>query len=194
MTRRTSVRTLPRPKRAMPQGTVRQLGDGQWEIRIARELKSANKTLWGHWRIKQREREAWEWSLVAAVQTFAGIQSTAGFELLKRSLSLFVPSGPKVPKVRSRIEIVRLVPHRRRFVQDDVNLRFASKHLVDAMKNIGMISADSRAWLDEPPPTQDLSADGEFCTVITLTRLPPLERPTRSRTKSNAPAVAGGLV
>jgi hypothetical protein len=194
--KRISIRTVGKPRREIAPGTVRQLGDGDWEIRIERELLSANKTIWGHWRIKQRERDDWEEALVHAAADYAGVTTRAGLELVKRSLSLFVPERPRdakgklaPPAQRSRVELLRLVPTKRRLILDDVNLRFAGKHLVDGMKNIGMIAADSRKWLEEPEPTQDLSADGKFWTVIRLTRLPL----TATAAQRDGTAVAGGL-
>jgi len=181
--RRTSVRSLPRAKKPPAEGYVRQLGDGHWEIRIKRELPSANKTLWAHWRVKQRERAEWERALNAAAAAYAGVTTTAGLAWLKKQLSLFVPPGEKV---RRRVVVTRLVPSKRRFCRDDINLDFAHKHLVDAMKQIGMITEDSRKWLDCPRPTEAVSPDGEAWTIVELQTI-------FESTKAPAPP-AGGLL
>jgi hypothetical protein len=181
--RRMSQRMTGRP-RPIADGTVEQTGDGQWRLRIGRELKSPNKTLWAHWRIKQRERQDWERALELAAAEWAGVTTIAGLQLLKRSLQLFLGAGQKE---RRRVVVTRLVPSTRNFIKDDDNLAYAGKHLFDAMKRVGLIFEDKREWLDAPRPTQAVSPDGTYTTVIEITRL------GTTALKTGSAIAAGGL-
>lgn len=162
---------------------MRQLGDGHWEIRIKRELRSPNRN--GFAWMRRREREEWGRALIAAVATYAGVSSTSGVELVKRSLSLFVASGVQE---RRRVVITRLAPSTRRFLLDDDNLAYAGKQLVDELKVAGMLYEDRRDYCERPLPTQAVSPDGEFWTVIEIQRLGVVQ-PKRRR----HPVAAGGL-
>lgn len=161
---------MRRPRRpAFAPGGVQQLGEGHWLIRLECELKSPNKTLWAHWRVKHRERQLWEDSLTHAAAGYAGVTTAAGLAMVKRSLSLFVPAGVVE---RRWIAVVREVPSTRHFIRDDDNLGYAAKFLVDAMKRIGMIVDDKRELLSLRPPVQRVSADRQFHTLIEISRVP----------------------
>lgn len=164
--RRTSVRTLPRAKTPPAEGSVRQVGDGHWEIRIQRELRSPNRN--GFAWMRRREREEWRRALLAAVAAYALVTTNAGLQVVKRSVSLFVEPGVKE---RRRVVITRLAPSTRRFLLDDDNLAYAAKQLVDELKVAGMLYEDRRAYCERPLPTQAVSGDGAFWTLIEIQRL-----------------------
>lgn len=163
--RRTSIRTLPRAKTPPAEGHVRQLGDGHWEIRIKRELRSPNRS--GFAWMRRREREEWRRAITNAVAIYAGVTTAAGVQMVKRTLSLFVPAGVKE---RRRVVITRLAPSTRRFIRDDDNLNYASKQLLDELKVAGIIYEDRREYLERPMPTQAVSEDKEFWTVLEIQR------------------------
>lgn len=172
--RRTTVRTAPRRGKPIPEGFVRQLGDAHWELRILRELKSPNKTYWAHWRLKQADRQAWEVAIELAIAKFGGMEVAAGAQILRRAgLSLFVGRDAKrqLVKERRRVTVHRLVPSLRNFIKDDDNLAFAIKPLCDALKRVGLIYEDKREYLDAPRPSQAVSPDGIYTTVIEIQRL-----------------------
>lgn len=186
MRRRTSVRTLPKSRKPAAEGSLRQVGDGHWEIRIKRELRSPNRN--GFAWIRRREREEWNRALIAAVAGFAGVTTNAGVQMVKRSISLFVVPGVKE---RRRVTITRLAPSKRRFLLDDDNLAYAAKQLVDELKVAGMLYEDRRDYCERPLPTQEVSPDGEFWVVIAIQRLGVGPAAT---TNTPPPAVAGGLL
>jgi hypothetical protein len=181
---RTTIRTAGRPRRTkpIPDGFLRQLGDRHWELRIHRELKSPNKTLWAHWRMKQAERQAWELVLLTAIARYGGMETAAGAHLLRRSLSLFVAAGVKE---RRRVVLTRLVPSTRNFIRDDDNLAFVGKPLFDAMKRIGLLYEDKREYLDAARPTQAVSPEKIYTTVIEIQTVPMTVTPA-------APSAAAG--
>lgn len=187
--RRTSVRSVGKRRAAIAVGTLSQVGEAHWEFRIPRELKSPNKTLWAHWRLKQAERQAWEETLLLAVASYGGMDTVAGAQFL-RSLSVFV--DPR-RRERRRVVITRFVPHTRNYVKDDDNLAFCGKPLFDAMKRVGMLSDDKRELLDAPRPVQAVSADGAYLTVIELQRLAYVALPTSATKTRRAAAGAGEL-
>lgn len=164
---RTPVSRSRRPRVSSEPGFLRQLGEARWEFRIPRELKSPNKTLWAHWRLKQAERQAWEQELLLAIAVYGGITVAAGAQRL-RSLSVFVAPGVKE---RRRVVVTRLVPSSRNFIKDDDNLSYSLKHLCDAMKRVGLLYDDRREYLDAPRPTQAVSPDRVYTTVIEIQRL-----------------------
>jgi hypothetical protein len=87
------------------------------------------------------------------------------------ALAAFV--GPKkwfgyVASTKMRVEVERHVPSARNFIRDDDNLRFSVKPLLDALKRQGYIKNDSRKWLEQPTPTQHVSADGKDWTVVRI--------------------------
>ncbi len=187
---RTTSRSAGRVKRTkpVPASIVRQIGEAHWEIRIACELKSPNATIWGgRWALKA-VREAWTTNLLVAIARYGGMETAAGAQFL-RSLSVFVDPARKE---RRRVVLTRLVPHKRNFLKDDDNRRYCGKSLMDAMKHAGLLSDDKREYLDHPEPTQAVSPDGTYTTVIEIQRLEfmaPVQRKSR-----RAPAAAGGLL
>lgn len=185
--RRTSVRTVGRPRTPPADGSVQQLGEGHWEIRIQREMRSPNRT--GFAWMRRREREEWRRALDAAVAAYAGVTTAAGVRLVKRSLSLFVTPGVKE---RRRVTITRRAPSERRFLLDDDNLLAASKQLVDELKVAGMLYEDRREYCERPLPTQDVSPDGQFWVVIQIERLEEIPDTRKRRTPPRA--VAGELL
>ena len=119
-------------------------------LRIPRELRSPNAWLWRHWRVKQREREDWEMELMLAC--------------VKRDRAHSF--SPRLVPFRRRVTVTRIVPSRRNFIKDDDNLRFAVKPLNDALKRKGLIYEDSREYLDQPMPTQEVGPGYETIIVI----------------------------
>lgn len=188
---RTTSRTAGRPRRTkpVPASIVRQLGEAHWEIRIECELKSPNASIWrGRWALTA-VREAWTTNLLVAIARYGGMETAAAAKTYLRSLSIFVDPERKE---RRRVVLTRLVPHSRNLLRDDDNLRYVGKSLMDAMKHAGLLSDDKREYLDHPGPTQAVSTDGTYTTVIEIQRLEfvaPVQRKTR-----RAKAAAGGLL
>lgn len=120
-------------------------------LRLPRELKSPNKWQGRHWRYKHRETLAWESEIKVAAL------------LARRALDR--------PECAVRVAVTRIVPSRRNFIKDDDNLRFATKPLNDALKRLGAIRDDSRLWLQQAMPTQEVSAHGTYETIIEIGRL-----------------------
>lgn len=181
------MRTTAKPRQPLPETTVRQLGDAHWEIRIDTELKSPNRSIWGGRWALAAVREGWEHALLIAVARYGGMDTVAGAQFL-RSLSVFV--DPRRWE-RRRVTLTRLVPHKRNLMRDDDNVRYVGKSLLDAMKRVGMISDDRRELTELPVPTQAVSPEGKYTTVIEIQRLGFVEMPTKAK-KRRAPA-AGGL-
>ena len=122
-------------------------------LTIPRELRSPNAWMWKHWRIKQRERESWERDIFVQACVWVGTDRVLGMS---------------APKGRARVTVTRLVPSKRNFIRDDDNLRFAVKPVNDALKRLGLIKDDNRTWLEQPMPTQRVSIDGAYATVIEI--------------------------
>jgi hypothetical protein len=114
-------------------------------LRIARELVSPNIWNGRHWRVKHRISQEWERDLWATLPRAA-----------------FLLAG------RKRVSVTREVPSGRNFIRDDDNLRFSVKPLLDALKRRGLITNDSRKWIDLPTPVQKISADGGYWTEIQI--------------------------
>lgn len=132
------------------------MGEGSViDLTVERELKSPNKWQGRHWRYKHRESQEWE----MAVFVEMSIQIGSG-RVLKAS--------ERRPFERRRVSVVRLVPSMRNFIRDDDNLRFATKPLNDALKRLGLIHDDSRKWLEQTLPTQEVSPDGKHYTRIVI--------------------------
>lgn len=119
-------------------------------LRIARELKSPNKFQGHHWRVKHRETQDWEFMIRVAV---LGIDRRFSF-------------GPRLVPFRRRVTVTRIVPSRQHFIRDDDNLRFSTKAVNDSLKRLGLVYDDSRAWMEQPMPTQVVGTD--FETVIRI--------------------------
>jgi hypothetical protein len=69
---------------------------------------------------------------------------------------------------RRRVQVTRVVPHTRNQLKDDGNLRSVDKHILDAMKHVGLIVDDRRAWVQHDTP-RELVAD-RFLTMVELSR------------------------
>lgn len=130
-------------------------------LRIPRELRSPNKWLWGHWRIKQRERQAWETDIAASLLTEKGKRNV--FALLEAMNA--VPDARRACSVKRRVTVTRIVPSTRRFIRDEDNLRFSVKPVNDALKRLGLIKDDNAKWLEQPMPVQVV---GPVETVIEI--------------------------
>lgn len=150
------------------QGTCTPTVTGGLAFRLQRELLSPNRILGMHWREKYRERKRWQAALSNAVVESLGL--FVARRLLSESSGLGGAEGGRCA-VRQRITLERLAPSRRRFIRDDDNLRFAIKPLLDALKHLGLIYDDGRAWVELMEPTQGVSADGTFWTLLTLERV-----------------------
>ena len=126
-------------------------------LTIERELLSPNKWQGRHWSFKSRDTKDWE-ALVMC-------------ECVRQDRRFQFKRDPVVP-FRRRVTIERLVPSKRNFIRDDDNLRFATKPLNDALKRLGLIYDDSRAWLEQTLPAQEVSTDGKYYTRILIEKLP----------------------
>lgn len=134
-------------------------------LRIPRELRSPNAWLWKHWRIKQREREAWEKDIAIALLTADGRKNV--FAILQAMNA--IPETKRVCAERRRVTVTRIVPSARRFIRDEDNLRFSVKPVNDALKRLGLIKDDNRKWLEQPMPVQQVGASVE--TIIEIERV-----------------------
>jgi hypothetical protein len=122
---------------------------------VQRQLKSPNAWNGRHWRYKHRESQEWEMHVFAQI----AIQRGAGAAL---------KASERRPWERRKVSVTRLVPSLRNFIRDDDNLRFSTKPLNDALKRLGLIHDDSRKWLEQTLPTQEVSTDGQYWTRITI--------------------------
>jgi hypothetical protein len=136
-------------------------------LRIPRELRSPNAWLWKHWRIKQRERETWEQEIAVALLTDRGKRHLGAVLQAMNAIQ----ASRRTCDERRRVTVTRLVPSRRNFIKDDDNLRFSVKPVNDALKRLGLIHSDSRQWLEQSMPMQEVSPDGTYATIIEIERL-----------------------
>src|SRR5262249_49281513 len=121
--------------------------DGRIEFRIQRELRNDNSGNRNpHWGRKHAKRQMWIRAMANALVTGIGIERAR--DLLVAESHLYGARGTRVQE-RRRIEILRLVPSRRRFIKDTFeNLPWAAKELRDAITYLGLIRDDSAAWTD----------------------------------------------
>lgn len=141
-------------------------GEDRVEWWIAKRLDSPNEHRGGHWRTRHRETKAWERMLASALGAPIAVQ---GWSLIVGEHR--TPTGKRRPTYRQerrRLEIEIHVPSRRNFIRDDDNLAFSRKPITDALKRLGLLCDDSRAWLDAPLPAQRVSDDGKCWTVVRL--------------------------
>jgi hypothetical protein len=131
-------------------------------LRIPRELRSPNAWLWGHWRIKQRERQTWEQEIALALLPKRGQPSVV---TMLQAMNA-IPATKRVCDEKRRVSVTRIVPSRRNFIKDEDNLRFSVKPVNDALKRLGLIKDDNAKWLEQPMPTQEVGTGYE--TVITI--------------------------
>ncbi len=123
---------------------------------MPRELVSPNQWNGRHWRVKHRISQEWERELVVAGR---------GKRLPGRKI---LYDGYPYVDCRFRVTVERHVPSARNFIRDDDNLRFSVKPLLDALKRQGYIKNDSRKWIEHPTPTQHVTTNGEYRTVVIL--------------------------
>lgn len=141
------------------------------DLVIHRRLDSPNKTRGYHWRTRHRVAIGWEngirsaaaaqllaWGLVENVQITRGKTGRRYIKVTRR-------------KARRRVTVVRYVKSFRSFIRDEDNLRFAVKPINDALKRVGLIYEDSRAWLEQPELEQRVADDGVERTVVRIERL-----------------------
>lgn len=134
-----------------------EVGPGKLTLTVPRALLSPNKWQGRHWRFKHRDTLGWEAALWASYAIQCG--TAAALRLMR--------VGEGAP-IRRRVTVTRFVPSARNFIRDDDNLRFSTKPLNDALKRLGLIHSDARNWLEQSMPTQDVSATGEWATVVTI--------------------------
>lgn len=139
--------------------------DRVWIFRLPRELRSQNATMWGRWGGQKREREAWEFEFSTAIGIFAMVASSNGWSnaVEREAFRQLIAH-----RERRRVQVTRVVPHIRNRLKDDGNLRSVDKHILDAMKHVGLIVDDRRAWIQHDTP-RELVAD-RFLTVVELSR------------------------
>lgn len=141
------------------------------EIRVPLRLASPNATRGHHWSRRHRETNTWEllidgyapaghtaWSLVASANL---VESRHG----RRRVQLH-----RI-RERRRVTVTRLVPSARHFIRDEENLRFCTKPVNDALKRLGYLYDDSRRWMEQPLPGEEISPDGRDYTVIRIERV-----------------------
>lgn len=147
-----------RRRRANPQRIVALLKrDGAaLEFHVARKLDSPN-TWRGHWALGHNLMRWWQKAFLNALAVGSGFHSMAAFA-----------AEGHLPRVnfRQKVTVTRLVPSRRNFIRDDDDLRYTTKPVNDALKNIGLLVDDRREWLEQPMPTQDVSPDGLYWTIV----------------------------
>lgn len=143
----------------LPAVAGQRLPGGGWELRVGMALRSPNANHNGHWSSRHRERKAWADAIENALIVAADVRTWDQYRKL---------IGGKAAKRRMRLRVTREVPTARNFIRDRDNLVFACKRLRDALKGHGLIYEDSMAWLDFPDPTQEVSEDGGWWTVITV--------------------------
>lgn len=139
---------------------------GTWIFRLPCELRSLNATMWGHWRNQQRERVQFEHELAGAMAAFVALRDVEGWHAIERQAFDDLVGQRELRRVR----VFRFVPHVRHLIRDDGNLRSCDKHVLDAMKRVGLIHDDRRTWLEHLPPDQFIAPDRNFWTVIKLDR------------------------
>jgi Holliday junction resolvase RusA-like endonuclease len=142
------------------------------ELVIRRRLSSPNLNLWKHWSEKSRETKAW----LAAIND-ACIQQRrwrewllVSFDMQRDALGIYTPVEIRRPE-RRRVSIIRQVKYASHFIRDDDNLRFATKPVNDALKRAGLLFDDSRDWLDQAMPVQEVSPDKTARTIVRIERV-----------------------
>lgn len=135
--------------------------DGVLEFRIAAPLKSPNDTRGGHWSIRHAETKRWQRLIVSA------FGHAWQHEWLLTAVGTLVRT-----QERRRVTVICQRPSRRNFCKDDDNRRYLAKPVNDALKRIGLLYDDSRRWLEQPMPEEQVSEDGADWTVIRIERLP----------------------
>ena len=180
------MRTAPRPKvvpavddktRKVIHGDVTvDYATGAIGFLIPHKLEGTNAGMWGgHWSKKHKATDQWEVLLKIVMADYEGSNTiTRHRPHYIRALNLPPVNG------RRLITITRFTPSRRNFLKDDDNDAMAMKPIVDAIKRLGLIRADSKTWTRLVPLKQDLSPDGKWWTsaVISIPAGEPLPFPS----------------
>lgn len=143
------------------------------ELVMPRRLASPNLNLWKHWSHKLRETNHWLAALhLACIQVPRWQEWLVidRIEMRKDDRGLFQPVEIRRQE-RRRATVIRQVKFAGHFIRDDDNLRFAVKPLNDALKRIGLLYDDSRDWLEQPMPLQEVSRDRLARTIVRIERL-----------------------
>lgn len=127
------------------------------EFKIARKLDSPN-TWRAHWSLGHNLMKWWLGAFTRALAVNAGFHSMARFQAEGHM--------PFRPEVKMRVTVTRQVPSTRNFIRDDDDLRYTTKPLNDALKHAGLIYDDSREWLVQDIPAQEVSPDGLYWTIV----------------------------
>lgn len=135
-------------------------------LRIPRRLESPNASRGAHWRVRHRISQTWEEEIWAAVARQTGARTPVEVLVCMNAIPALKRNPASIG--RQRVTIERHVPSRRNFIKDDDNLAFCAKPVNDALKRLVYIRDDSRKWLEQPTPTQHVSADKKDWTVITI--------------------------
>jgi hypothetical protein len=141
-----SVKRKRKRFRSSEPGTV-SIKDGVITWTLPRKLQSLNK-LRG-WRARHGDTQGWEREINQA-------------KILCNDMSLGPGSGRRL-----RLEVVRLAPNPR-FKLDKTNLAGGIKGLEDALVRLSFLVDDSEIWEDGPWPSQSVSSDKKYWTVIRL--------------------------
>jgi hypothetical protein len=148
---------MPRGRRSSPRIVALCTREGTALVfRVARKLDSPNA--WRkHWTLGHRLMKWWLRAFTTALATNGGFESMARYQA----------EGQMPPvKFRMKVTVIRQAPSRRNFIRDDDDLRYTTKPLNDALKHAGLIKDDSRRWLNQPMPVQEVSSDRHYWTVV----------------------------
>lgn len=132
------------------------------DLLVPRQLKSPNTWNGRHWRYKHRESQEWEQAVFYLIAAQRGVKGVLG--------AIYTLGAFPWPACTTRqmVTVTRFVPTARNFIRDEDNLRFATKPLNDALKRLKLIHDDSRKWLEQDMPTQNVSGDGRYYTRIQI--------------------------
>lgn len=117
---------------------------------LPRKLLSMNKLQGGLSRFW--DTKAWEREFLSAV-------------VVSQDGSLAVGSG-----LRLRLDIVRFAPTKKWFL-DRTNCAGGCKGLEDALVRLTYLVDDNEQWEDGPYPTQQVSEDGKYRTIVRLSKI-----------------------
>jgi hypothetical protein len=147
---------------ALRRGRVERVAFGV-TLHLPKRLPTPNRWLKLHWSTYARIKSAWAEVIRLAVLD----SSSAGHRLALRT-TLAGAMGWIAPPVRARVRITRIVRHRRHFITDPDNRRFAGKALVDCLVDAGFLRDDSEDHIDLHVD-QEVSTDGLDWTVVAIT-------------------------
>ena len=146
------------------------------EIRVPIRLSSPNATRGHHWSRRHAETNTWELLIPAYAPAGHGSWSLVASATLTQDRR--GRRRVKLQRIREcrRVTVTRLVPSSRNFIRDEENLRFSTKPVNDALKRLGFLYDDSRRWLEQPLPREEVAPDGRDVTVIQIERVTDVER------------------